>query len=219
MQKYCWQLEGRRYKLTRQRRNTKVPGSACVVTQGWCAVLRRACRAPCCPQQTTQAAEQQSRDLDVSAEPAGESDADATAGAGAGGGRSLSKKALSAVGTLAGTLVYGLDAQLPKFEQAAAELVHPLFEQLKTQVCAGSSLGGMLVGHGMFQGANRGHCMCKSARRAGFNLVGPVFPCGMHAVNWHMMCVWTDSCARVCILCAVWCSGLGPCACRPPRRH
>lgn len=31
-------------------------------------------------------------------------------------------------------MIFGLDDQLPKFEQAARELVHPLFEKLKAEV-------------------------------------------------------------------------------------
>jgi hypothetical protein len=31
-------------------------------------------------------------------------------------------------------MIFGLDDQLPKFEEAARELVHPLFEKLKAEV-------------------------------------------------------------------------------------
>lgn len=47
--------------------------------------------------------------------------------------RSVGKSALSAAAALAGGL-FGMDEQLPKFEDAARELVHPLFEKLKKEV-------------------------------------------------------------------------------------
>lgn len=83
-----------------------------------------------------QSNEQQSRSLDVEAEAPAASDtgvAEASTGS-----RSLSKSALSAASALAGGM-FGLDDQLPKFEAAARELVHPLFEKLKTEVSSSTS--------------------------------------------------------------------------------
>jgi hypothetical protein len=75
------------------------------------------------------APEEASRSLDLTDAPAGEEGA-AISGSGR---KSLRKTAFSAVTSLAGGL-FGLDGQLPKFEETARELVHPLFEKLKTEV-------------------------------------------------------------------------------------
>lgn len=73
--------------------------------------------------------QEQSRSLDAAAdEQAGAEEAASSSG------RSFHKSALSALGALAGGMMFGLDDQLPKFEQAARDLVHPLFEKLKTEV-------------------------------------------------------------------------------------
>lgn len=87
--------------------------------------------APAAEMEQLQVAEEQSRSLDAAAdEPAG-TEAPAASST---SGRSFHKSALSAVGALAGGMIFGLDDQLPKFEAAARELVHPLFEKLKAEV-------------------------------------------------------------------------------------
>lgn len=85
------------------------------------------------PLNTTQVApEQASRGLDLAAEPAGDEAIEASVTTSS---RSKTRSAMSAAAALAGGL-FGLDGQLPKFEQAAKELVHPLFEKLKQEVSA-----------------------------------------------------------------------------------
>lgn len=76
------------------------------------------------------APEQASRGLDLAAEPAGDESSEAPVITSS---RSKTRSAFSAAAALAGGLI-GLDGQLPKFEEAAKELVHPLFEKLKQEV-------------------------------------------------------------------------------------
>lgn len=69
--------------------------------------------------------EQQSRGL-FTPSPAGEGDVQQQEAAEGGGFR-------AAAAGLAGKM-FGVSERLPAFEEAARQLVHPLFEQLKTQV-------------------------------------------------------------------------------------
>jgi hypothetical protein len=82
------------------------------------------------------APEESSRGLDPAAEPAGPDGGTAEASGVPGSHKGLRGHAWSAAAALAGGL-FGLDGQLPKFEEAARELVHPLFETLKAEVGVG----------------------------------------------------------------------------------
>jgi hypothetical protein len=76
----------------------------------------------------TQAPEQQSRSLDLPAAADGEA-----AAAEGGGESSFSRRAFGGVAALAG-MAFNVEQRVPDFEQAAKELVHPLFEALKVKV-------------------------------------------------------------------------------------
>jgi hypothetical protein len=76
----------------------------------------------------TQAPEQQSRSLDLPAAADGEAAAEE-----GGGESSFSRRAFGGVAALAG-MAFNVEQRVPDFEQAAKELVHPLFEALKVKV-------------------------------------------------------------------------------------
>lgn len=115
------------------------------------------------PSSTQQQAapEEASRSLDPTDASAGEDSGAAIYGSGR---KSLRKSALSAVTSLAGGL-FGLDGQLPKFEETARELVHPLFEKLKTQV-------GMSKHRSLIGGGGKWGCAC--------GVPAQVMVCSMH---------------------------------------
>jgi hypothetical protein len=71
---------------------------------------------------------------DFVSEPAGsDAAAEGAKAATTSSSKSFSKSAWSAASALAGG-VLGLDDELPRFEESAREMVHPLFEKLKQQV-------------------------------------------------------------------------------------